>query len=86
MPPDDDGAPVGPTAEEESAFLAEQRLDGAVPVAAPAAGADEENGAPLPPMDELVNRIPAPVREAMEELFRARFVTVRRLPKSAMKP
>ena len=40
----------------------------------------------LPPMEDLVQRIPAPVREAVEELFRARFVTVKRIPSSALKP
>ncbi len=36
-------------------------------------------------MEDLVKRIPAPARELMEELFRARFVTVKRVPKSALK-
>ena len=45
----------------------------------------EEAPGDLPPMEDLVKRIPAPARELMEELFRARFVTVKRLPKSAMK-
>ena len=39
----------------------------------------------LPPMEDLVKRIPAPAREVLEELFRARFVTVKRIPKSALK-
>lgn len=39
----------------------------------------------LPPMEDLVNRIPAPARELMEELFRARFVTVKRIPQSVLK-
>ena len=41
--------------------------------------------ASLSPMEDLVKRIPAPTRELMEELFRARFVTVKRLPKTALK-
>lgn len=44
----------------------------------------EEKGE-LPPMEDLVKRIPAPAREVLEELFRARFVTVKRIPKSALK-
>lgn len=44
----------------------------------------EEPGG-LPPMEDLVQRIPAPARELLEELFRARFVTVKRMPKSALK-
>jgi hypothetical protein len=37
-------------------------------------------------MDDLIQRIPAPARAAIDELFRARFVTVKRVPKSALKP
>jgi len=44
----------------------------------------EEKG-DLPPMEDLVKRIPAAARELLEELFRARFVTVKRVPKSALK-
>jgi len=45
----------------------------------------QEKQGDLPPMDDLVKRIPAPVRETMEELFRARFITVKRIPQSALK-
>jgi hypothetical protein len=34
----------------------------------------------MPGLDELVARIPGPVREALDELFRARFTAVRRYP------
>ena len=44
----------------------------------------EEKG-DLPPMEDLVKRIPMPARDLMEELFRARFVTVKRIPQSALK-
>ena len=44
----------------------------------------EEKG-DLPPMDDLVKRIPMPARDLIEELFRARFVTVKRIPQSALK-
>jgi hypothetical protein len=36
-------------------------------------------------MEDLVKRIPAPTRELLEELFRARFVTVKRVPQAALK-
>ena len=81
-------APVGPSSEEETAFLAAQQqlepADGSPP---PPTGPapDPEASAPLPPMEDLVKRIPAPAREAMEELFRARFVTVKRIPAAALK-
>ncbi len=44
----------------------------------------EENG-DLPPMEDLVKRIPAPARAVLEELFRPQFVTVKRIPQSALK-
>ena len=47
--------------------------------------ADEADAQALPPLDELVERIPTEVREVLEELFRARFTTVRRIPRQALK-
>jgi len=44
----------------------------------------EEKG-DLPPMEDLVKRIPMPARDLMEELFRAKFITVKRIPQSALK-
>lgn len=35
----------------------------------------------LPDLDSLVARLPAEVRETLDELFRARFVSVKKLPK-----
>ncbi len=53
-------------------------------IAAPPAEAEADDV--LPPLEGLVNRIPAPTRALVDELFRAKFVTVRRVPKSALKP
>ncbi|WP_164976085.1 hypothetical protein [Oleiharenicola lentus] len=44
----------------------------------------EDKGS-LPPLEDLVKRIPMPTRDLMEELFRAKFVTVKRVPQSALK-
>lgn len=87
VPADEDGSP-GFDAAAESAFLAEARERGETVSRAPAAvnGEAEENGGkPLPRLDELVNRIPENVRAALDDLFRARFVTVKRFPKKALK-
>lgn len=46
---------------------------------------ESETGDSLPPLEDLVNRIPAPTRAVVDELFRAKFVTVKRVPKSALK-
>ena len=45
----------------------------------------EANVGPLSPMNELVDRIPSATRELVEELFRGRFVQVKRIPESALK-
>lgn len=85
----DEGAPTGPSESEESAFLAEQREQGFVapsPSQANAASPEvEEKKGPLPPLDDLVARIPPATRELLDELFRAKFVAVKRVPAAALK-
>ena len=54
------------------------------PLISPASGAEDDTG-DLPPMEDLVTRIPGAARELIEELFRARFITVKRIPKAALK-
>lgn len=47
----------------------------------------EESGAtPLPELETLVARLPAELRETLDDLFRARFVSVKRLPKKDFQP
>lgn len=46
---------------------------------------EEIDSKPLPALDDLVQRIPADVRDVLEDLFRARFVSVRRVPRKALK-
>jgi hypothetical protein len=67
--------------------LAEQREQGfTTPArAAQPVGREPEDTAPLPPLDDLVARIPTETRQLMDELFRAKFVTVKRVPRSALK-
>lgn len=75
-----------PDEAAEAAFLAEARNRGDLPgPAQPAADAPPEAEAPLPSLDELVPRIPPTVREALDELFRAKFVRVVRVPPEALK-
>lgn len=76
-----------PDESSESAFLAEARDRGeTVLVKAPETDvADESDAKALPPLNELVERIPPGVREVLDDLFRARFVAVRRVPKRALK-
>jgi hypothetical protein len=84
----DDAEPPGwPDDAAESAFLAETRERGEPIKVEPAKRDEAEDSDPksLPPLDELVKRIPANVREVLDDLFRARFVTVKRVPKKALK-
>jgi hypothetical protein len=79
---------VWPDEAAEAAFFAESRVRGepADPVAAvaiTAAGETEPRG--LPPLDELVKRIPPEVRETLDELFRVKFTGVKRVPQNALK-
>jgi hypothetical protein len=87
-PSETSGAPVGPSSEEEAMLLAEQGEmgEGSRPLSKTSAVVEiEDEKAQLPPMDDLIKRIPLPARETLEDLFRARFVTVKRIPKSALK-
>jgi hypothetical protein len=83
----DDSGPSGPSDAEESSFLADQVDAGAVAPdtlshVLPPLPAEEGS---LPPLDDLVQRIPAPTRALLDELFRAKFITVKRLPREAFK-
>lgn len=73
----DEGAPVGPSPAEEAALQATETPVGSPewPEAAP-----RGNDRDLPPLEDLVKRIPPKTRAAMDELFRANFVTVKRVP------
>jgi hypothetical protein len=78
-------APVGPSSEEEAAFLAQEREMGNVTPALMHVEKPPEERGELPPMEDLVKRIPLPTRDLLEELFRAKFVTVKRISASALK-
>jgi hypothetical protein len=80
-------APAWPDDAVESAFLAEAKERGEVVVAPKPAeeSSDAEETGAVPPMGELVAKIPPAVRESLEDLFRAKFVRVVRVPKKALK-
>ena len=80
--------PVWPDDSAEAAFLAEARQRGEVVKTSTTVAAepmDDADPKALPPLDELVSRIPAEVRDTLEDLFRAKFVRVQRVPKRALK-
>jgi hypothetical protein len=70
----------------EAAFLAEARDRGET-IAPRSTTSETEEPEPkaLPQLEELVNRIPAEVRDTLEDLFRAKFVRVQRVPKRLLK-
>lgn len=88
-----DEAPVGaeaapwPDESAEAAFLSDAKERGEVVVARKAEeeGAEETGAKALPPLEAMVARIPAPVLETLEDLFRAKFVAVKKVPKKALK-
>jgi len=59
--------------------------EGATAQAAEPEGAAPAVDKPLPSLDELVKRIPDEARATLEDLFRARFVTARRIPPGSLK-
>ena len=78
---EDEGPPLGAISADEAAYLAGSSEDDEPPQAAPAPQGD----GPLPALDTLVSRVPEAVREAMDDLLRARFVRVRRIPDACLK-
>lgn len=88
----DGDAPRWPDEAAESAFLSEQRDSGtpAALLTVPKASnegerTEAEDNSPLPPLQSLIDRIPPEARETLEDLFRARFVSVKRVHNSALK-
>ena len=71
----------------EAEFLAEARDRGELPKpkVADVESTDEGEAKALPTIEALVERIPAGVRDTLEDLFRAKFVKVQRVPKRALK-
>lgn len=72
-----------PDESGETAFLSEAAARGEAQ--APAAGGNPAptTGARLPPLDELVGKLPPGVRGILDDLFRAKFTTVRRYKETA---
>lgn len=85
----ENGANVWPDEGAEAAFIAEARERGEKVTASPAARElaeekDDDKKA-LPPLADLMNRLSPELRETLDELFRAKFTGVRRVPKKVLK-
>lgn len=75
-----------PDETAEASFLSEAKERGeSVPVKRAEEEMDTDSAKPLPALETLVERIPQAAREALEDLFRAKFVRVQRVPKKALK-
>ena len=85
----ENGANVWPDENAEAAFIAEARQRGEPVVAAvltdDAADERENESKALPQLADLMKRLSPDVRETLDDLFRAKFTTVRRIPKKALK-
>ena len=66
-------------------MMSELKSRGELATPAATEAVEETDTKNLPPLAELVNRIPPEVREALDDLFRGKFVRVVRVPKKALK-
>jgi hypothetical protein len=80
----DGGANAWSDEAAEIAFLSEARARGEAAVPVPPEAAEEAGAGPLPQLEALVQRVPAEVRELLDDLFRAKFTSVRRVPRKAL--
>ena len=76
-----------PDESAESAFRAESRERGEpdLPAGLIVEATEETDTKGLPALEDLVKRISPETRELMDELFRAKFTSVRRVPAKALK-
>jgi hypothetical protein len=81
----ENGANVWPDENAEAAFMADARERGEPVVATAVEAIEETDTKNLPPLDELLKRLSPEVRETLDDLFRAKFIAVRRVPKKALK-
>lgn len=85
----ENGANVWPDENAEAAFIAEARQRGEPVVAAVATSEameeKESDAKALPPLGDLVKRLSPEVRETLDDLFRVKFTTVRRVPTKFLK-
>ena len=81
---EEDSAPPLPGGAEE-AVLGEANGEVAAAMAAPPE-MEEGRADELPPLEELVGRVPSGVRASLDELFRARFTGVRRAAEADLRP
>ena len=72
-----------PDAGDESAFLSEAASRGESSPPLSAGVAASTVGVKLPPLEELVEKVPAAVRGILDDLFRVKFTGVRKFSAAA---
>lgn len=90
-PPDDSGPPIEELESRMAAEVAAQASSAASSAARKRGAASDDDDAtaskaPLPELDALLERLAPEVRETLDELFRVRFVSVKKVAKSAFAP
>jgi|CZKI01.1.fsa_nt_gi hypothetical protein len=72
-----------PDEMDETAFLSEAAARGEAQAPVANRGTAPTIGVKLPPLEALVENVPAPVREMLDDLFRAKFTAVRKFADTA---
>lgn len=82
-----DGSPEWPPAEVEAVMSAEVAERDATGHRKRSRKADVPtlDGGPLPELKDMIRQIPTPLQEQLDELFRAKFIEVRRVPAAVLK-
>ncbi len=62
-----------------------QREASAAPNRRQAERVDTLDGGPLPELEDMIAQVPAELKEAMDDLFRAKFQSVKRVPQAVLK-
>ena len=85
---DQDDSSEWPNAAVEEAMRAElASRDDSPPKARSRANKDDTlEGGPLPKLDDMIAQIPNNVIDTLDELYRAKFESVRRVPAAVLKP
>ena len=79
------GAPnAWPDESAEVAMLSELNERGEKPASTATEPIEETDTSDLPPLDELVRRLSPEVRATLDDLFRVRFIAVRRVPQQTL--
>ena len=78
-------AAPAPEQPESAPWIDEEREATAAPNRRKEAVRDTLDGGPLPELEDMIAQVPADLQEKMDDLFRAKFQTVKRVPEAVLK-